>query len=92
MVDYIYGELLGPWIMLCPKGFFLYLGLVLLIRPVVAAGSFNAQHEIVTDKNPHAKELFEAEQQDLLNDLHEIPQRSCDRKVCYNPCIVILHN
>ncbi|GMH45278.1 hypothetical protein BSKO_13235 [Bryopsis sp. KO-2023] len=47
----------------------------------VYIGSFNAGKEIETDKNPYAKELFEAEQANLLHDLFEIPQRSCDRKV-----------
>lgn len=35
----------------------------------------------MTDKNPYAKDLFEAEQSNLLDDLYDIPQRSCDRKV-----------
>lgn len=52
-------------------------------------GSFNAGHEILTDKNPHAKDLFEAEQSDLLDDLYEIPQRSCDRKVINLGCTVL---
>ena len=44
-------------------------------------GSFNSNRKVSTDKNPNGKELFEAEQDDLLNDLMEIPFRSCDRKV-----------
>lgn len=32
--------------------------------------------------NPSGEELFNKEQSDLLQDLFEIPQRSCDRKVC----------
>ena len=43
-------------------------------------GSFNDK-PIRADLNPLGKELFEKEQTDLLNDLFEIPQRSCDRKV-----------
>lgn len=46
----------------------------------VYLGSFN-DRPIRTDLNPHGRELFEKEQQNLLQDLYEIPQRSCDRKV-----------
>jgi EH domain-containing protein 1 len=46
----------------------------------VYLGSFNDK-PIRTDLNPNGKELFEKEQEALLNDLYEIPQRSCDRKV-----------
>lgn len=46
----------------------------------VYLGSFNDK-PIRTDLNPNGKELFEKEQQNLLQDLYEIPQRSCDRKV-----------
>ena len=45
-------------------------------------GSFNADKPIRTDMNPSGEELFNKEQSDLLQDLFEIPQRSCDRKVC----------
>ena len=31
--------------------------------------------------NPSGEDLFNKEQADLLQDLFEIPQRSCDRKV-----------
>lgn len=44
-------------------------------------GSFNADKPIRTDMNPSGEELFQKEQSDLLQDLFEIPQRSCDRKV-----------
>lgn len=44
-------------------------------------GSFNSNRQISIEKNPNGKELFQAEQDDLLNDLGEIPFRSCDRKV-----------
>lgn len=44
-------------------------------------GSFNADNPIRSDLNPAGVELFTKEQGDLLNDLYEIPQRSCDRKV-----------
>lgn len=47
----------------------------------VYIGSFNSEAPISTDKNPHGKALFEAEQANLFHDLYEIPQRSCDRKV-----------
>jgi len=47
----------------------------------VYIGSFNSTREISVDKNPNGRELFEAEQADLLRDLGEIPYRSCDRKV-----------
>ncbi len=47
----------------------------------VYVGSFNTS-PIRTDVNPHGEELFAKEQHDLLTDLYEIPQRSCDRKVC----------
>lgn len=47
----------------------------------VYLGSFNADKPIRTDLNPAGAELFAKEQSDLLNDLYEIPQRSCDRKV-----------
>ena len=46
----------------------------------VYLGSFNDK-PIRSDLNPNGKELFEKEQEALLNDLYEIPQRSCDRKV-----------
>ncbi len=44
-------------------------------------GSFNGIKPIREDINPQCKPLFEKEQGDLLADLHEIPVRSCDRKV-----------
>ena len=44
-------------------------------------GSFNADKPIRTDMNPSGEDLFNKEQADLLQDLFEIPQRSCDRKV-----------
>eukprot|EP01025_Chloroclados_australasicus_P062327 TRINITY_DN8187_c0_g2_i1.p1 TRINITY_DN8187_c0_g2~~TRINITY_DN8187_c0_g2_i1.p1 ORF type:complete len:590 (-),score=57.91 TRINITY_DN8187_c0_g2_i1:191-1867(-) len=47
----------------------------------VYIGSFNAGKPIREDVNPLSKPLFESEQQDLLNDLYEMPHRSCDRKV-----------
>ena len=47
----------------------------------VYLGSFNADAPIRSDLNPAGVELFNKEQGDLLNDLYEIPQRSCDRKV-----------
>ena len=46
----------------------------------VYVGSFNGGKPIREDVNPQCKALFEAEQADLLNDLYEIPHRSCDRK------------
>ena len=46
----------------------------------VYIGSFNADVPVRTDLNPHGAELFAHEQTDLLQDLYEIPQRSCDRK------------
>lgn len=46
----------------------------------VYIGSFNADVPVRTDLNPHGAELFAREQADLLQDLYEIPQRSCDRK------------
>lgn len=49
----------------------------------VYLGSFNDK-PIRTDLNPHGKELFEREQENLLQDLYEIPQRSCDRKASQN--------
>lgn len=47
----------------------------------VYIGSFNSEAPINEQKNPHGRHLFEAEQAQLLQDLYEIPQRSCDRKV-----------
>jgi len=47
----------------------------------VYIGSFNSNRKISIEKNPNGRDLFEAEQDDLLNDLHDIPFRSCDRKV-----------
>lgn len=47
----------------------------------VYIGSFNADKPIQTDLNPAGQELFEKEQADLLQDLFDIPQRACDRKV-----------
>ena len=49
----------------------------------VYLGSFNAGVPIRSDLNPAGQELFQKEQAALLNDLYEIPQRSCDRKVCF---------
>ena len=46
----------------------------------VYLGSFNDK-PIRSDLNPAGVELFEREQEKLLQDLFEIPQRSCDRKV-----------
>ena len=58
----------------------------------VYIGSFNADKPIRTDMNPSGEELFNKEQSDLLQDLFEIPQRSCDRKVRGNAaqCIATL--
>jgi len=47
----------------------------------VYIGSFNSDAPINAEKNPHCKELFLAEQEQLLADLYEIPHRSCDRKI-----------
>eukprot|EP01026_Neomeris_dumetosa_P031985 TRINITY_DN2534_c0_g2_i1.p1 TRINITY_DN2534_c0_g2~~TRINITY_DN2534_c0_g2_i1.p1 ORF type:complete len:563 (-),score=89.04 TRINITY_DN2534_c0_g2_i1:198-1886(-) len=47
----------------------------------VYIGSFNAGKPIRDDINPFGKELFESEQNDLLKDLYELPQRGCDRKM-----------
>ncbi|KAK9806972.1 hypothetical protein WJX72_009114 [[Myrmecia] bisecta] len=47
----------------------------------VYIGSFNEGKPVREDVNPYGKHLFEREQADLLKDLYEIPQRSCDRKV-----------
>lgn len=47
----------------------------------VYIGSFNADKPIREDVNPYCRDLFEREQNDLLQDLFDIPQRSCDRKV-----------
>lgn len=52
----------------------------------VYIGSFNADKPIRTDMNPSGEELFQKEQSDLLQDLFEIPQRSCDRKVTFACC------
>ena len=46
----------------------------------VYIGSFNTQ-PISNEKNPLASALFEKEQGDILKDLHQLPERSCDRKV-----------
>lgn len=46
----------------------------------VYLGFFNDK-PIRSDLNPKGLELFEKEQEKLLQDLYEIPQRSCDRKV-----------
>ena len=53
----------------------------LLAHCQVYIGSFNSDAPINAEKNPHCKELFLAEQEQLLADLYEIPHRSCDRKV-----------
>lgn len=50
----------------------------------VYLGSFNDK-AIRADLNPNGRELFEKEQENLLQDLYEIPQRSCDRKVSFPP-------
>lgn len=47
----------------------------------VYIGSFNSEAPISEAKNPQCKQLFEAEQKELLQHLYEIPTRSCDRKV-----------
>ena len=54
-------------------------------------GSFNADKPIRTDMNPSGEELFNKEQADLLQDLFEIPQRSCDRKVPWQCCQLQLY-
>lgn len=48
-------------------------------------GSFNSEAPIQEDRNPACKDLFRAEQEQLLHDLYEIPSRSCDRKVRGGP-------
>eukprot|EP00884_Botryococcus_braunii_P005177 jgi/Botrbrau1/14660/Bobra.0108s0021.1 len=66
----------------------------------VYIGSFNANVPIRSDLNPDGVKLFEKEQADLLQDLYEIPQRSCDRRVnefvkrvraCKIHCLIIGH-
>mmetsp|Transcript_11752 Transcript_11752/g.21123 ORF Transcript_11752/g.21123 Transcript_11752/m.21123 type:complete len:544 (-) Transcript_11752:1029-2660(-) len=47
----------------------------------VYVGSFNSEAPINEKVNPYGKPLFEAEQKQLLSDLYDIPQRSCDRKI-----------
>ncbi|KAI8474973.1 MAG: P-loop containing nucleoside triphosphate hydrolase protein [Monoraphidium minutum] len=47
----------------------------------VYIGSFNAGKPIDASRNPECVGLFEKEHAALLEDLHEIPARSCDRKV-----------
>lgn len=47
----------------------------------VYIGSFNADAPINRSKNPECFGLFEKEHASLLDDLYEIPARSCDRKV-----------
>ncbi|GBF98304.1 hypothetical protein Rsub_10967 [Raphidocelis subcapitata] len=47
----------------------------------VYIGSFNADAPINTAKNPECAALFQREHEALLEDLHDIPARSCDRKV-----------
>jgi EH domain-containing protein 1 len=44
-------------------------------------GSFNAGKPVSEARNPHGKQLFEAEHAELLGDLLDIPARSCDRRV-----------
>lgn len=51
----------------------------------VYIGSFNADKPVRSDLNPAGVELFEKEQSDLLQDLYDIPQRACDRKVAALP-------
>lgn len=51
----------------------------------VYIGSFNADKPVRSDLNPAGVELFEKEQSDLLQDLYDIPQRACDRKVMTPP-------
>ena len=51
----------------------------------VYIGSFNADKPVRSDLNPAGVELFDKEQSDLLQDLYDIPQRACDRKVCMPP-------
>jgi len=46
----------------------------------VYIGSFNDK-PINTENNPLGEVLFAKEQQDLLDDLYMLPERSCDRKV-----------
>ena len=55
----------------------------------VYIGSFNADKPVRSDLNPAGVELFEKEQSDLLQDLYDIPQRACDRKVCMPPLWVV---
>lgn len=47
----------------------------------VYIGSFNGLNPMREDMNPNCLPLFKKEQEDLLEDLYEIPTRSCDRKV-----------
>ncbi|KAI3786641.1 hypothetical protein L1987_40472 [Smallanthus sonchifolius] len=47
----------------------------------VYIGSFNDKPIHVIDDGPMGAELFEKEQDDLLNDLKEIPKRPCDRRI-----------
>lgn len=44
-------------------------------------GSFNDNQESLVESGHYNQELILREQEDLLNDLYEIPHRSCDRKV-----------
>eukprot|EP00899_Mesostigma_viride_P011205 jgi/Mesvir1/20085/Mv13333-RA.1 len=47
----------------------------------VYIGSFNDKPTTADPSNPLGGALFTAEQNDLLNDLRDIPKKSCDRKV-----------
>ncbi|KAL8205708.1 hypothetical protein R6Q57_009259 [Mikania cordata] len=47
----------------------------------VYIGSFNDKPINATDDGPLGAELFEKEQEDLLNDLKDIPKKACDRRI-----------
>ncbi|XP_076958073.1 EH domain-containing protein 1-like [Bidens hawaiensis] len=47
----------------------------------VYIGSFNDKPINTTDDGPLGTVLFEKEQDDLLNDLKDIPKKSCDRRI-----------
>ncbi|XP_076919093.1 EH domain-containing protein 1-like [Bidens hawaiensis] len=47
----------------------------------VYIGSFNDKPINTTDDGPLGAVLFEKEQDDLLNDLKDIPKKSCDRRI-----------
>lgn len=58
------------------------------INSLFLCSSFNDKPIDAEAVGPMGRDLFEREQNDLLNDLKDIPKKACDRRVCSQFCFI----